>query len=125
MVRAAVFASALVLASADFDEFKNKYAKVYNSDDVQAEHRATYEANMKNVEEVNAQNLGFQLGENQFSDLTQEQYRLAAGLGYKAFESFNGLPHLGEHVHTGSELPAEVNWVTAGAVNAVKDQSNI
>jgi len=42
---------------------------------------------------------------------------VAAGLGYKSPESFNGLPHLGEHLHDGSELLADVNWVTAGAVN--------
>jgi len=117
-----VFASALVLASADFAEFKNKYGKVYNSDDVEAHHEANYNANMQNVAEVNAQNLGFELGENQFSDLNQDEYRVAAGLGYKAPESFNGMPHLGEHLHDGSELPAEVNWVTAGAVNPAKDQ---
>merc|ERR1711865_517607 len=110
-----------VLASADFEEFKNKYGKVYNSDDVEGQHQATYESNMQNVEEVNAQNLGFQLGENQFSDLTQEQYRLAAGLGYIAAPAFGGV-HLGEHVHDGSPLADSVNWVTAGAVTPIKDQ---
>merc|ERR1712070_1545 len=72
--------------------------------------------------EHNAQNLGFTLGENQFSDLTQEQYRVAAGLGYKAPETMNGLPHLGVHEHNGEELAASVNWVTAGAVTPIKDQ---
>jgi C1A family cysteine protease len=122
MVRAAIFASAVVLASADFEEFKNRYGKVYNSDDVESEHQATYEANMQNVEAVNAQNLGFQLGENQFSDLTQDQYRVAAGLGFIATSSFDGMPHLGEHVHDGSPLADSVNWVTAGAVTPIKDQ---
>merc|ERR1712232_1014746 len=65
---------------------------------------------------------GFTLGENQFSDLTQEQYRVAAGLGYKAPDTMNGLPHLGVHEYNGEELAASVNWVTAGAVTPVKDQ---
>jgi cathepsin L len=120
MVRATVFASALVLASADWEEFKAKYGKVYNGDE--DEHRATYEANMARNAEHNAKNLGFTLGENQFSDLTQEQYRVAAGLGYTAPETMNGLPHLGVHEHNGEELAASVNWVTAGAVTPVKDQ---
>jgi C1A family cysteine protease len=120
MVRAAVFASVLAVASAGWEAFKAKYGKVYNGDDHEAEHRQVYEANMALNAEMNAQNLGFTVGENQFSDLTQEQYRVAAGLGYKAPETV--LPLLGEHVHDGSELAATVNWVTAGAVTPVKDQ---
>merc|ERR1719420_2016940 len=60
-------------------------------------------------------------GETQFADLTQEQYRVAAGLGYKA-SSLSSLPHLGVHVHNGEELAASVDWTTKGAVTAVKDQ---
>merc|ERR1711904_516799 len=104
-----------------FELFKQKYGKVYNGDE--DEHRATYEANMARNAEHNAKNLGFELGENQFSDLTQEQYRVAAGLGYKASsEMMNGMPHLGVHEYNGEELAASVNWVTAGAVTPVKDQ---
>jgi C1A family cysteine protease len=121
-MKSAVFASALVLASADYDEFKAKYGKVYNGADDDA-HRATYEANMAANAAHNAQNLGWTQDENQFTDLTSEQYRVAAGLGYKAPEqAMNGLPFLGEHVHDGSELPSSVNWVTAGAVTPIKDQ---
>merc|ERR1719224_375839 len=72
---------------------------------------------------MNAANMGFTVGENQFSDLTQEQYRVAAGLGYKAPENLKvGLPMLREHVHNGEELAASVDWTTQGAVTAVKDQ---
>ena len=122
-MKSAVFASALVLASADWDEFKNKYGKVFNGADHEAEHRQVYEANMAANEAHNAQNLGWTQGENQFSDLTTDQYRVAAGLGYKAPEDMMGaLPYLGEHVHDGSDLASTVNWVTAGAVTPVKDQ---
>ena len=38
--------------------------------------------------------------------------------------NFNGMPHLGEHLHDGFSLPAEVNWITAVAVNPVKDQGH-
>ena len=32
------------------------------------------------------------------------------------------MPHLSEHFHDGFELPAEVNWITASAVNPIKDR---
>jgi len=120
MVRSAIFASALVLASADFEEFKTTYGKVYNGDE-EAVYKATYDANMAHYAEVNAQNLPFQLGENQFADLTQEQYRVAAGLGWLP-ESSDGMPILGEHVHKGEQLADSVDWTTKGAVTPVKDQ---
>jgi len=120
-MKSAVFESALVLASADFEAFKATYNKVYSGNE--EERRATYEANMAANEEHNAKNLGWTQGENQFTDLTQEQYRVAAGLGYKAPADMMGaLPYLGEHVHDGSEVATQVNWVTAGAVTPVKDQ---
>jgi len=107
-------------AVGDFEAFKAKYGKVYNGDEDEA--RATYEANMQKVAEHNSQGHPFQLGENQFSDLTQEQYRVAAGLGYKAPESTSGLPHLGVHEYNGEELAASVDWTTKGAVTPIKDQ---
>ena len=44
-----VFASALVLASADFAEFKARSGKVYNSYDVEAHHEANYNSNMQQL----------------------------------------------------------------------------
>jgi len=102
-----------------FEEFKARYGKVYNGDE--DEHRSTYEANMAANQAHNALGLSWTQGENQFSDLTQEQYRVAAGLGYKP-SAMTHFPHLGVHEHQGEELAASVNWVTAGAVTPVKDQ---
>jgi cathepsin L len=127
MVRAAFVVSAFTLAAADWESFKAKYNKVYNSDDIEAAHRATYELNMQRNADHNALNLGFRLGENQFSDLTQEQFRVAAGLGgYKEppLDSMTSAVHLGEHVYDGSELAASVDWTTKGAVTAVKQQGS-
>merc|ERR1711959_866905 len=65
--------------------------------------------------------MGVQFGENQFSDLSTDQYRVAAGLGYKP-SALRNLPHLGVHEWNGEELAASVDWTTQGAVTPVKDQ---
>merc|ERR1712166_267558 len=123
MVRAAVFASALVLASVDFEEFKVKYNRFYNGELSEEEAKANYDATMAYVAEVNARGESLQLGENQFSDLTQDQYRKVAGLGWQPEEKMTGAtPPLGEHVHIGEELAASVDWTTQGAVTPIKDQ---
>merc|ERR1712166_430002 len=123
MVRAAVFASALVLASADFEEFKVKYNRFYNGELSEEEAKTNYDATMAYVAEVNARGESLQLGENQFSDLTQDQYRKVAGLGWQPEEKMTGAtPLLGEHVHSGEELAASVDWTTQGAVTPIKDQ---
>jgi cathepsin L len=113
------FALAAVAQGMSFEEYKAQFGKVYNGDE--EAHQASFESNKALIEEQNAKGESLKLGFNQFTDLNQEQYRTAAGLGYKAPESYMGA-HLGEHVHDGSELAASVNWVTAGAVTPVKDQ---
>jgi len=119
MVRIAAFAG-LALVSADFDDFKARYGKVYNGDDEDS-FRATYDVNMKWAAENSSPDLTF--GENQFADLTQEQYKIAAGLGYvAASQKYGALPHLGVHTHNGEKLADSIDWTTQGAVTAVKDQ---
>jgi len=101
-----------------WESFKATYGKVYNGDD-EAAARQVYEANTQWAAENS--NDEVQFGENQFSDLTTEQYRVAAGLGYKA-SGLKSLPHMGVHEYQGEELAASVDWSTKGAVTPVKDQ---
>jgi cathepsin L len=102
-----------------WEEFKAKYGKVYNGPDHENEHRQVYDANMQWAAENSNDEVSF--GENQFADLTQEQYRVAAGLGYKQ-SALKQLPHLGVHRFNGEELAESVDWTTQGAVTPVKDQ---
>jgi hypothetical protein len=107
------------LGSSAWEAFKAKYGKVYNGVDHEAEHFQVYSANMKWAAENS--NDDVQFGENQFADLTTDQYRVTAGLGYKA-NAMTNLPHLGVHEYNGEELAASVDWTTKGAVTPVKDQ---
>jgi len=105
-----------------WEAYKNNYGKVYNGPEDVAK-RAQFAVTLGLIEEQNAKEESLKLGLNQFSDLNQDEYRIAAGLGYKAPEqTLDGTPYLGEHVHTGEILADTVNWVTTGAVTPVKDQ---
>jgi cathepsin L len=121
-MKSGVVASIVVAAAADqFDDFKQQFGKVYNGEE-EAAARATFNANVAKNEAHNAQGLSWTLGINQFSDLTQEQYKVQAGLGYKPANTWGAMPKLGEHTYNGEELALEVDWTTKGAVTPVKDQ---
>merc|ERR1711862_238115 len=77
---------------------------------------------MQRVEEHNAKGLSWKLGENQFSDLNQEQFRAAGGLGWIPDMTKLSVPILGEHEYNGEPMADSVDWRTQGAVNPVKDQ---
>jgi len=122
-MKSTVFVAAIAVASAnEWDNFKNTYGKVFNGPDHEEEHRQVYLSNMRYVASINAQNLSYKLGENQFSDLTQQQYRVAAGLGWMPAPEEGSMALLSTHVHNGEELADSVDWRTMGAVTPIKDQ---
>jgi hypothetical protein len=69
MVKALVLFA--VGAAADFQEYMNKFGKVYNGDEM-ATRQAIYEENMKFIDAENAKGNSWTLGETQFTDLTNE-----------------------------------------------------
>jgi hypothetical protein len=109
-------------AAPTWEQYKMQYSKFYNGqeDDLR---RAQFETNSQIIAEHNAKGESFRLGFNQFTDLTQDEYRVAAGLGYKpSVERMGGLPNLGVHTYNGEPLADTVDWTTQGAVTPVKDQ---
>jgi len=120
MFRLAVLATAA--QALEWEEYKTQYGKFYNGqeDDLR---RAQFETNRQHIEEHNAKGESLQLGFNQFTDLTQDEYRVAAGLGYKpSAQRMGSLPNLGVHTYNGEPLADTVDWTTQGAVTKVKDQ---
>merc|ERR1712048_410540 len=114
--------SATLAASDPYENYKAQYGKVYNGDEDSA-HRAAFEANMAAIEAQNAKGEDLKYGWNQFTDLTPEQYKAAAGLGYQpSTKKWADMPHLGIHEYQGEELALTVDWTTKGAVTPVKDQ---
>jgi len=56
------------------------------------------------------------MAENKFTDISAEEFK-AIFLGYKPIEGET----LAENVHTDESFVGDVNWVTKGMVQAVKD----
>jgi len=98
----------VVAAQPAWEEFKQTYGKVFNGDE--EAHKSTFEANLVKNAAHNALGLSWTLGVNRFSDLTPEEYRVQAGLGYKPSTRWGSMPHLGEHTYNGEELALEVDW---------------
>merc|ERR1712032_955305 len=95
-----------------FASFKETYGKVYNGDE---ESRfEIFKANVDEIEAENAQNLGYEMGINQFSDLSKEEF-LATYTGLKggSGKMWSEVPTLGEHVYTGEPLAESVDWTQA------------
>jgi len=118
-----LLALAGVAQGMDWEEYKQMYGKTYNGD-LETTRRAQFETNAGLIKDHNSKSDGrLTLGFNQFTDLTQEEYKVAAGLGYKSSATRHGaLPNLGVHTYNGEKLADSVDWTTKGAVTAVKDQ---
>jgi cathepsin L len=104
-----------------FANFKETYGKVYNGDE---ESRfGIFKTNVDEIESENAKNLGYEMGVNQFSDLTKEEFLSTyTGLKGGSGNMWSQVPSLGEHVHSGEPLAESVDWTQKGAVTPVKDQ---
>ena len=91
--------------------------KEYNSDEDDAAHEAWYNANAIHIAEHNAKGDTFQLGVAQCNDLSQEMYRTAAGLGFKASADRDGVTqNFGVHMYFDEEFADAIDRTTLGAV---------
>ena len=73
--------------------------------------------NDKFIETANSRNASYELGHNQFSGMSSEEF--SEFLGYSVDEPFQAR---GLYDVILESLPAAVNWVSAGAVTPVKNQ---
>lgn len=77
------------------------------------------------IDRVNSMNLTYQLGHNQFSAMSHDEYlnmvRGYRGLQVRSPNSFRGR-NRNLQSNNGYAAPTSVDWVEAGAVTAVKDQ---
>jgi len=104
-----------------FAAYAATFGKVYNGDEM-AKRESIYNQAVVEMEAHNADaTQTYTQGVNQFSDLTLEEFQALPIRGYMTGKK-SGLPKVGLHVYNGEELATTVNWVTKGAVTAVKNQ---
>merc|ERR1712209_357205 len=104
-----------------FTEFKQKYQKTYSGLDEELNRYNIFKANVASIEAHNSRGSSFTRGVNQFSDLTEEEFK-STYLGLKQLPS-NSVPRAAPRSSNSTkDLPNSVNWVTEGAVTSVKDQ---
>ena len=78
--------------------------------------------NHKFIEEVNAKNLTYKLGHNQFSGMDSNDFSQYLGISRILYQDYKQLYHVSKPIDFTSKLADSVNWVTKGGVTQVKDQ---
>jgi len=115
-------------AAPTFDEFVQRYGKVYSSDAQRTLRARVFDANMQLFEASNAMgSSSYSLGMNQFSDLTMAEFRetYLMHCGSHTPAVFPGAPVEAEPAFNVSALPSSFDWVSQGAVTPVKDQGSV
>jgi len=103
-------------------DFKAKYGKTYNSVVEEEQRYQIFKVNVDLIYQVNNMNNSFQLGVNEFADLTSDEF---AGSHYGIVmpeAPWGSLPYLGVHTYNGEPLDDSVDWTKKGAVTPVKNQ---
>jgi len=107
----------------EFKSFIRRFQKDYTPDE--KKHRfEIFKANYLFIISENAKGHSYQLGVNEFADLTSNEFT-ATHLGLKTDtpkKIWGDLPTLGQYEYSGGDLPASVDWTKKGAVTPVKNQ---
>jgi len=123
-MRSFILAAGLSAVAADIDEaweaFKVQFPKAYNSPSEESQRKEIFASNFEYIIAHNQGDSKFQLGVNQFADLTEEEWK-ATYTGRVKPASYEEAPKLGR-IQAADELADSIDWTTLGAVTPVKDQ---
>lgn len=102
-----------------FEEWAAEFA--FNGKDNELKFK--YEATVKAIEDLNAENDGVIYGVNQFSGMSEAEWK--AYLTHANTKEDSGVPVLGVHEHSNDQqLPDALDWEQKGGVTPVKNQGS-
>lgn len=108
-----------------FERYLESFGKAYEHAKEFEARLEAFAANYRYIEQENAKGHSYQLGVNEFTDMSPDEFALTHfGLSRPAANTtWSGLPYLGQHERRNLTLPASVDWTKKGAVTKVKNQA--
>ena len=109
-----------------FAEFKRRFGRTYAGTEEEELRYSLFRSNLDEIEATNAQDLGYTMAVGPFADLSKNEFmarytKIPPPVDQTEDQHSEG--YLGEHVASDKEdLPAALDWVSKGAVTAVKSQ---
>jgi len=121
-----LIAVTVALAIPSFDEWRIQFEKSYGADETLIEQRrAMYDANVKDIIDINLQNVSWTAGVNAYSDLSWKEFKahfnLDTGLDPQKCSATGAA---GKSLPPSGAIPASVDWVSKGMVVGVKNQGS-
>ena len=102
-----------------FNQFQKRFNKLYTTLDEFEKRFSIFKMNLRTIIEHNSNpNQNFTMSINPFTDLTPEEFKIQYASGYKPLQSYGCV----SYTNHGSDLPTQLDWVSKGVVQSVRDQ---
>eukprot|EP00697_Spironema_sp_BW2_P002412 gnl/Spiro4/13222_TR7018_c0_g1_i1.p1 gnl/Spiro4/13222_TR7018_c0_g1~~gnl/Spiro4/13222_TR7018_c0_g1_i1.p1 ORF type:complete len:386 (+),score=83.69 gnl/Spiro4/13222_TR7018_c0_g1_i1:38-1159(+) len=117
------FATPSDLRKYTFDQYVKDFRKGYVEGSAEWEQRrAVFEQNLREIVDHNSQKRSWSKGVNAFTDLTTEEFKVRLGYRKDLSRARYANRDVVARAAVRKDLPASVDWRTAGVVTDVKDQ---